>query len=87
MRKYGCSRVIGRGLAKERTIAVIDGPSLAHSIFNSSDHTQSAGPEFAPHYDYADLGRSAVSWLDTLESHGFEVYARIAMGVPSRAAC
>ncbi len=54
--------------------AAIDGPGLAYHVLRlCSRKTLRPSPFEQPSYQL--LGRTAIEWLDQLESHGISVYA------------
>ncbi len=74
LRKYGRYRSILRSEAGagDRIAAVIDGPSLAHSILRVTT-CKLAKDGIVPLYDYDVLGKAAVAWLDRLRAYGFNM--------------
>jgi hypothetical protein len=53
--------------------AFIDGPSLAHFLYESLRENERADEEPECFYRYTDLGEAAVKWLDNLRSFGFKM--------------
>lgn len=78
LHKYGSHVSIPQQKANTTThpvAAVIDGPSLAHSIYRTGKF--GLGSEgIVTHCDYAALGKAAIAWLDRLRSYTYEMYAR-----------
>lgn len=66
-------RLVTDDSTSEAKFAVIDGPSLAHSLFNSNKVAERSNIGIATDYSYAALGKAAVDWLDQLQSHGFQM--------------
>ena len=76
MRQYGSYETIGRRKDEPTTRAVIDGPSLAHHIFNVIKRDAAVGSGIVPQFDYAELGKATIRWLDELSQYGFDMYCR-----------
>lgn len=69
IRDHGSVNVVGRKGESRNDYAIIDGPSLAHSLLG--DHPeQSKDGSIMPLPDYTALGEMAVAWLDNLQEHG-----------------
>lgn len=72
MRSHGLVNVIGRKGELRKDHAIVDGPSLAHALLQSSSMpTADQERSIAPLFSYSTLGKAAIAWLDTLQEHGF----------------
>ena len=52
-------------------LAIVDGPSLAHAIYQACKKEQNANQSTDHSYSYAKIGKAAVDWLNRLCSYGF----------------
>lgn len=71
IRSHGSVGTIGRKGEPRDDHAIIDGPSLAHSLLQSSEISGRSGGGILPSWSYSALGKAAVAWLDALQEHGF----------------
>ena len=85
MLAYGSNEVVGRRLYCQSqdqkslgrsSIAIIDGPSLAHSVFDELITGEHANEKAKCFYRYEAICRNFITWLDNLCSFGFEMYVR-----------
>ncbi|KAK5169698.1 uncharacterized protein LTR77_005676 [Saxophila tyrrhenica] len=72
--KYGSYTSIPQTKSRrnDRIAAVIDGPSLAHSLYRHGNY-QSGKDGIVAQCDHRAIGKAAVAWLDRLRSYGFEI--------------
>lgn len=56
----------------QQAVAIIDGPSLAHSLLGQGKF-ETGKDGVVPHCDYQAIGRAAIAWLDNLRSYGFDM--------------
>lgn len=74
MRGYGAVDVLGRRGEPQNDGAVVDGPSLAHSLIQqTAGALQSNDGAIMPRYSYSALGAAAIAWLRSLEEYGFHM--------------
>ena len=80
IRAYGTTNEIGRARttsqesqSQSHRIAIVDGPSLAHFLFEQLPEEDSTDMTIGCLADYAKLGQKAIAWLDNLRSVGFEM--------------
>lgn len=78
IRDYGVTERIGSTATSSQsqinpTIAIIDGPSLAHYLCEQLIRDTSADLEVECFYNYDILGKRAVGWLNNLSNFGFEM--------------
>ena len=80
VRAYGTNSEIGRttttaqqSQSQSTKLAIIDGPSLAHFLYENLRKNERADEEAECFYRYGDLGEAAIKWLDNLCSFGFEM--------------
>lgn len=74
MRGYGSVGILSRREDSQTDRAIIDGPSMAHSLLQQTDQAvQSYNGTILPTYSYCALGEAAVTWLKNLEKCGFQV--------------
>jgi len=73
MQAHGSTQVIGRKGEQCHSQAIIDGPSLAHTLARlvQDRHAHDAG--IAPNVSYSEIGEAAVAWLENQESFGFKM--------------
>lgn len=50
------------------TIAIIDGPALAHFLFQSSQSGVHANSGIGPQFNYKSLGKAAIAWIDMVRT-------------------
>lgn len=72
IRDHGSVNVIGRKGESRNDHAIIDGPSLAHSLLGNAPEEGNDG-SVMPRTSYDALGKAALAWLDNLQEHGFEM--------------
>jgi hypothetical protein len=72
LHKYGKYTSIQQTKAQtgQQTAAIIDGPSLAHSIYHLGKY-EVAKDGIVSQYNYDAIGKAAVAWVDRLRSYGF----------------
>ena len=58
-------------------LAIVDGPSLAHFLFDELTKGDHANDRAGCFYRYATIGEQAILWLDNLASFGWEMYAEV----------
>lgn len=74
MRDYALTQIIGaETITSQSQTAVIDGPSLAHFVFQTTKWDEKANSGIATQCNYADLGKAVIKWLDRLQLYGFEM--------------
>ena len=84
VREYGTTNEIGRrsttssasqsqSQCQSTKLAIVDGPSLAHFLFEQLSKEEHADLKAQYFYRYATLGEKAIEWFDNLRSFGFEV--------------
>ena len=86
VREYGATGEIGRRTTtssasqsqshshrQSTKLAIIDGPSLAHYLFEQLAKEEHADEKVQCFNRYATLGEMAIKWLDNLRSFGFEM--------------
>ena len=76
MRQYGFDRTIGRIESQEpeqSTVAVVDGPSLAHFLFQSTRSVEISYSTVVAQFDYVEIGKAAITWLDRLQTFAFDM--------------
>jgi hypothetical protein len=56
-------------------LVIIDGPSLAHFLFDELTKGEHANKRAECFHRYGTIGENAIHWLDNLVSFGWEVYA------------
>lgn len=79
---YGSNEIIGQRLHDQSQkpahsqghIAIIDGPSLAHSLFEELIAGEQANEKAECFYRYNTICKNAIIWLDNLRSFGFGMY-------------
>ena len=72
IRPYGSMATIGRKGDSCNDRAVIDGPSLAHSLlYQNSEIVADREGGIFPRFNYGEIGKAAIDWLQTLETYGF----------------
>ncbi|KAK3703789.1 hypothetical protein LTR37_014235 [Vermiconidia calcicola] len=73
IKQYGALRVIPQTGAESSQItpAIIDGPALAHNVFESLRHK--ANRSVVTQFNYAEVGQKVIEWLDKLALHGYEI--------------
>lgn len=76
MRSYGSVSAIGRKGEPRKDQAVVDGPSLAHSLLQQCPGDVDGSGAILPQVHYSKLGEAAVAWLDDLQSYGFSMSVR-----------
>ena len=86
VREYGTTNEIGRrsttssanqsqsqSHCQSTKLAIVDGPSLAHFLFEQLSKEGHADLNAQCFYRYATVGEKAIEWLDNLRSFGFEM--------------
>lgn len=75
MRDYGVTECIGsKDIETRQTqVAVIDGPSLAHFVFQNSRYDDRIDKSIVTNCNYAALGEATMQWLDRLQLYGFKM--------------
>jgi len=69
----GTRRDLGRAENEEHTRAILDGPSLAHYIYNKLIEAESYDSAIAPPVTYRAVADATVDWLDRLRTFGFQM--------------
>ncbi|KAK3724070.1 hypothetical protein LTR37_001192 [Vermiconidia calcicola] len=73
IKQYGARRVIPQPGAESSQItpAIIDGPALAHNVFETLRYK--ANRSVVTQCNYAEVGHEVVEWLDKLALHGYDI--------------
>jgi len=69
----GTQRVLGRTGDEIHTQAIIDGPSLAHHIYNTLSEKEVGDHNIAPNITYRAIAASVIDWIGKLQTHGLQV--------------
>lgn len=72
IRDHGAVNVISRKEDSRIDHAIVDGPSLAHSLLGDYPESRDDG-SIMPRPNYTALGEAVVAWLDNLQEHGFKM--------------
>lgn len=76
MRDHSRTGVIGQSPEdpSKRRVAMIDGPSLAHSVYQTTRSGESIGASaFGGNVHYSVTAEAVARWLQLLGDHGFEM--------------
>lgn len=74
IRHHGSISTLGRKGEHRGDHAIIDGPSMAHSLLHhaAAGAVKSKGAVM-PRHSYSAIGEEAVAWVDTVAEHGFDM--------------
>ena len=70
---FGARKDLGRTGDEIHTKAIVDGPSLAHHIYNKLGEKAVGNDNIAPSITYRAIAASVIDWVDKLQTYGFQV--------------
>ena len=76
MQGYARTGVIGQAPEEptKTRVAIIDGPSLAHSVYQTTRSDEPIGVRaYGGIVNYSGTAEAVITWLQLLEDHGFKM--------------